>query len=49
MDIKYLNIPNVCFSLTDPMDNREPEMAKQRIERGFDDSRPTKIEKVQRN
>ena len=37
-DIKYLNIPNVCFSLTDKKDKREKEFSKQRIERGFDDS-----------
>lgn len=32
-DIKYLGVPNVCFSLTD-----EKNFKKQRIERGFDDS-----------
>ena len=37
-DIKYLNIPNICFSLTDKEDEREKEFSKQRIERGFDDS-----------
>lgn len=37
-DIKYLGIPNICFSITDKDDKREPEYAKQRIERGFDDS-----------
>lgn len=37
-DIKYLNIPNVCFSLTDKDDKREEEYSKQRIQRGFDDS-----------
>ena len=37
-DIKYLGVPNVCFSLTDKDDNREKEFTKQRIERGFDDS-----------
>lgn len=38
IDIKTLNIPNVCFSLTDANDNREEEFKKQRMERGFDDS-----------
>lgn len=37
-DIKYLGIPNVCFSLTEKNDKREKKYAKQRIERGFDDS-----------
>jgi hypothetical protein len=37
-DIKYLGVPNICFSLTDKDDSREPEFIKQRIERGFDDS-----------
>jgi hypothetical protein len=37
-DIKYLGIPNVCFSLTGKDDKRELEFTKQRIERGFDDS-----------
>lgn len=37
-DIKYLGIPNVCFSLTDIDDKREIEFTKQRLERGFDDS-----------
>jgi hypothetical protein len=38
IDIKYLGIPNVCFSLTNKEDEREEEFKKQRIERGFDDS-----------
>jgi len=38
MDPKYLNIPNICFSLTDINDKREPEFIKQRLTRGFDDS-----------
>lgn len=38
IDIKYLGIPNICFSLTDPYDSDEIEFRKQRIERGFDDS-----------
>jgi len=38
IDIKYLGIPNICFSLTDKNDDREKEYVKQRIERGFDDS-----------
>ena len=38
IDIKYLNIPNICFSLTEKDDEREEKFIKQRIERGFDDS-----------
>lgn len=38
VDIKYLNIPNVCFSLTKADDKREESFKKQRFERGFDDS-----------
>lgn len=37
-DPKYLNIPNICFSLTSKEDGKEEEFSKQRIERGFDDS-----------
>ena len=37
-DIKYLNIPNICFSLTEETDNREPIYSAQRQLRGFDDS-----------
>jgi hypothetical protein len=37
-DIKYLGVPNVCFSLTEKTDKREPQFKLQRIERGFDDS-----------
>ena len=37
-DIKYLGVPNVCFSLTNKDDDREEKFSKQRIERGFDDS-----------
>lgn len=37
-DPKYLNIPNICFSLTKPDDDREPAFREQRIKRGFDDS-----------
>ncbi len=37
-DVKYLQVPNVCFSLTGSTDDREPDMIRQRIERGFDDS-----------
>ena len=37
-DIKYLGVPNVCFSLTKEDDAREEQFSKQRIERGFDDS-----------
>lgn len=38
IDPKYINVPNICFSITDKNDNREPEFIKQRLERGFDDS-----------
>ena len=38
IDIKYLGIPNICFSLTDKNDVREKEYSKQRIKRGFDNS-----------
>ena len=38
IDIKQLNIPNICFSLTENDDNREVEYSKQRKMRGFDDS-----------
>jgi hypothetical protein len=38
IDIKYLNIPNVCFSLTEKDDEKEELFRKQRMERGFDDS-----------
>lgn len=38
-DIKYLGIPNVCFSLTDKKDEkREPKFSEQRKEVGFDDT-----------
>lgn len=37
-DPKKLNIPNICFSLSDDNDKREKKFSKQRIERGFDDS-----------
>lgn len=38
IDIKKLNIPNVCFSLIDSDDERNNEYSKQRLIRGFDDS-----------
>ena len=38
IDIKYIGVPNICFSLTDKDDDREEEFSKQRMERGFDDS-----------
>jgi len=38
VDIKYLGIPNICFSLTNKDDDREKEYRKQRIKRGFDNS-----------
>lgn len=37
-DIKYLGVPNICFSLTDKDDKREKKFKRQREERGFDDS-----------
>lgn len=37
-DPKYMNIPNICFSLTEPTDDREEKFREQRISRGFDDS-----------
>lgn len=37
-DPKYINIPNICFSLLSEDDKRESEYSKQRLERGFDDS-----------
>ena len=38
VDIKYLGIPNICFSLTEKNDKREKKYSKQRMERGFDES-----------
>ena len=38
IDIKKINIPNVCFSLTNSDDVREELYSTQRKERGFDDS-----------
>lgn len=38
IDIKYIDIPNICFSLTDADDDREPKYSKQRKTIGFDDS-----------
>ena len=38
VDIKYLGIPNICFSLTHKEDEREEDFIQQRITRGFDDS-----------
>ena len=38
VDIKYLGIPNICFSVTEKKDKREKKYIKQRINRGFDDS-----------
>lgn len=40
IDPKTINVPNICFSLTDGKenDNREERFAKQRLKRGFDDS-----------
>jgi hypothetical protein len=38
IDIKYLGIPNICFSLTSKDDKREEEFIEQRKQNGFDDS-----------
>jgi len=38
VDIKYTDVPNICFSLTKKEDDREEKFIEQRIERGFDDS-----------
>ena len=38
VDVKYIGVPNVCFSQTEKDDKREIEFLKQRLERGFDDS-----------
>lgn len=38
IDIRYSNIPNICFSLVDENDYREKKYSKQRKKRGFDDS-----------
>ena len=37
-DPKDIGVPNICFSLTEKDDNREPEFREQRLNRGFDDS-----------
>jgi hypothetical protein len=37
-DPKYINVPNICFSLTKKDDKREVKFKKQRLKRGFDDS-----------
>lgn len=38
VDIKNIQTPNICFSLTGADDKREMIFRQQRIERGFDDS-----------
>ena len=38
IDIKYIGVPNICFSLTSKDDKREVKLRKQRLKRGFDDS-----------
>jgi len=38
VDIKYCDVPNVCFSLTKSDDKWEEKFRQQRMERGFDDS-----------
>jgi hypothetical protein len=38
MDPKKIGVPNICFSLERADDDRAEEFARQRIERGFDDS-----------
>lgn len=47
-DIKYLGIPNICFSLTDKNDDREKTYKQQRIEMGFDDSETWSLTDTQR-
>jgi hypothetical protein len=37
-DVKYLGVPNICFSLNNPDDDRELKYSEQRKTRGFDDS-----------
>jgi len=37
-DPRFIGVPNINFSLTDPDDDREKIYKKQRKERGFDDS-----------
>lgn len=37
-DPKYINVPNICFSLTKKDDEREPKYVQQRLKRGFDNS-----------
>jgi len=38
IDIKHIDVPNICFSLSGENDKRERIFKKQRIETGFDDS-----------
>lgn len=38
VDVKYIDVPNICFSLIGNNDHGEIEYSKQRIERGFDNS-----------
>jgi hypothetical protein len=44
IDIKTLNIPNICFSLTEKDDEIEAKFKKQRIERGFEDSETWRLD-----
>ena len=37
-DPRYIGVPNINFTLTEPTDEREEGFARQRVERGFDDS-----------
>lgn len=37
-DPKFIGVPNICFSLTEPDDKREEQFIEQRKTRGFDDS-----------
>jgi len=37
-DVKYINIPNICFSITSKDDSREESFSIQRKIYGFDDS-----------
>ncbi|MCK9596587.1 hypothetical protein M0R19_05345 [Candidatus Pacearchaeota archaeon] len=38
IDIKYINVPNICFSVISKDDKREKKFSKQRKTIGFDDS-----------
>lgn len=38
IDIRYIGVPNICFSLLSKGDEREKQFRKQRIKQGFDES-----------